>query len=427
MPGALEGIKVFEVSQIVAGPYCGVNLADLGADVVKVEPPGGEGSRQTGGFMPGESKGFHSLNRGKRSLVMNLQSPEVQALVHRIIAGFDVFVINARPGVPERLRVDYETLKQFRPDLVYFENTGFGRSGPSAKRSGSDAVAQAYSGLMAGDGKVDEFGAPEIISATAPADFQAGLAGAMAICAALFHRERTGRGQLVQTSLLQAGLALQGTRVGKLPVLDAETSDKMYQRVLDVRAAGGSYRDQIEARGSLFDQMGRAAFGLYYGGYAVKDGGIILGALTPLNREQMRRALGIDDDPTSDPNFDSMDPESRRLVDVMKDRIRSIMLTKTMDEWTEAFDREGAPVSKVNFPEEMADDPQVTAMGYMLDLEHELTGPERMVGPIVTMSDTPTGTAKSSPPLGRHTDEVLREHGVGDEEIATLRAAGAIA
>ena len=261
MPGALEGIKVFEVSQIVAGPYCGVNLADLGADVVKVEPPGGEGSRQTGGFMPGESKGFHSLNRGKRSLVMNLQSPEVQALVHRIIAGFDVFVINARPGVPERLRVDYETLKQFRPDLVYFENTGFGRSGPSAKRSGSDAVAQAYSGLMAGDGKVDEFGAPEIISATAPADFQAGLAGAMAICAALFHRERTGRGQLVQTSLLQAGLALQGTRVGKLPVLDAETSDKMYQRVLDVRAAGGSYRDQIEARGSLFDQMGRAAFG----------------------------------------------------------------------------------------------------------------------------------------------------------------------
>ena len=192
MPGPLDGIKVFEVSQIVAGPYCGLNLVDLGADVVKVEPPGGEGLRATGGFAPGESKGFHSLNRGKRSLVMDLQSAEAQALAHRLMPGFDVFLINARPGVPERLRVDYETLRAFRPDLIYLENSGFGRRGPSATRSGSDGVAQAYSGLMAGDGKVDEFGAPEIISATRPADHQAGLAGSMAICAALFHRERTG-------------------------------------------------------------------------------------------------------------------------------------------------------------------------------------------------------------------------------------------
>ena len=170
MPGPLAGIKVFEVSQIVAGPYCGLNLVDLGADVIKVEPPGGEGGRQSGGFIPGESKGFHSLNRGKRSLVIDLASPDAQQLVHRIISGFDVFLINARPGVPEHLSVDYETLRKFRPDLIYLENTGFGRHGPLANRSGSDAVAQAYSGLMAGDGKVDEFGAPEIITATAPAD-----------------------------------------------------------------------------------------------------------------------------------------------------------------------------------------------------------------------------------------------------------------
>src|SRR5215210_5816486 len=117
MSGPLHGIKVFEVSQIVAGPYCGLNLVDLGADVIKVEPPGGEGSRATGGFFPGESKGFHALNRGKRSLVMDLQSPDVQALVHRIIANFDVFVINARPGVSEHLCVDYATLCKFRPDL----------------------------------------------------------------------------------------------------------------------------------------------------------------------------------------------------------------------------------------------------------------------------------------------------------------------
>ncbi len=427
MSGALHGIKVFEVSQIVAGPYCGMNLVDLGADVIKVEPPGGEGTRASAGFVPGESKGYHSLNRGKRSLVMDLQSPAAQDVVHRMIASFDVFVINARAGVPEHLRVDYETLRQFRPDLIYFENTGFGRRGPHAQRSGSDAVAQAYSGLMAGDGKVDEFGAPEIISATAPADYHAGLAGAMAICAALFHRERTGHGQYIETSLLQAGLSLQGTRVGRLPAIDAQTSDRMMERVRQVQASGGSYREQIQARGSLFDQMGRAAGRLFYGGYAVKDGGVILGALTPANRDQMRRALGIEDDPTADPEFNSMDPESRRLVDVMLDRIRSIMLGKTMDEWVEIFGREGAPISKVNFPEDMADDPQVEAMGYMIDLDHELTGPGRMVGPIVFMSETPTGSPVPSPPLGRHTDEILGENGIAAEEIARLRKAHAIA
>ncbi|MDA1061405.1 MAG: CoA transferase [Chloroflexi bacterium] len=427
MPGPLAGIKVFEVSQIVAGPYCGLNLADLGADVIKVEPPGGEGSRAAGTFVPGESKNFHALNRGKRSLVIDLKLPEAQALTHRLIAGFDVFLMNARPGVPERLRVDYETLSKFRPDLVYLENSGFGRRGPSATRSGSDAVAQAYSGLMAGDGKVDKFGAPEIISATAPADFQAGLAGSMAICAALFHRGQTGEGQYIETSLLQAGLALQGFRVSKVPALDAQTTDLALARQYEVRDAGGSYREQIEARGSLHDQMGRSAARLFYGGYAVQDGGIILGALTPLNRDQMRRVIGIEDDPTAAPGFDSMDPEQRKLVDLMLERVRGIMLTKTMDEWIEAFEREGAPVSKVQFPEELADDPQVQAMGYMLDIEHELTGPERMVGPIVTMSKTPTGSTQPSPPLGRHTDEVLREHGIADEEIAALRASGAIA
>ena len=428
MPGPLDGIKVFEVSQIVAGPYCGLNLADLGADVIKVEPPGGEGIRQSGGFVPGESKGFHSLNRGKRSLVTDLRNPDAQALVHRIIPGFDVFLINARPGVPERLRVDYETLKQFRPDLIYFENTGFGRGGPSEFRSGSDAVAQAYSGLLAGDGKVDEFGAPEIITATAPADFHAGLGGAMAISAALFHRERTGKGQFIETSRLRAGLALQATRVGKLPALDAQTTDKALERMREAQAAGGSYKELVAARGNLFDQMGRAAARLFYGGYAVKDGGVILGALTPLNRDQMRRAIGIEgDDPTADPDFDSLPPENRKLVDETLERVRAIMMTKTMDEWIEIFDREGAPISKVNWPEDMADDPQVEAMGYMVDLEHELTGPERMVGPIVSMSETPTGTDRPSPPLGRHTDEVLREHGIDDAEIARLREVGAIA
>ena len=426
MGGALDGIKVFEVTQILAGPFCGLNLADLGADVIKVEPPSGDGTRVSAAFAPGESKFFHALNRGKRSLVIDLAHDRGRELVHRIIPSFDVFVINSRPGVPQRLGVDYDTLRQFRPDLVYFENSGFGRSGPSAQRSGSDIVAQAYSGLMAGDAKVDEFGAPQPISATAPADFTAGMAGAMGICAALFHRERTGEGQYLESSLLQVGLAVQSYIVGRVPVYEAMVGDQIRARVREVQSAGGSYQDVLDARGDMFSALGYSAGRLYYGGYVVQDGGIILGALTPANRDQMRRAIGIGDDPTADENFDAFAPDSNARVDEVHERIRAIMLTRTMEEWAERFDAEGAPVAKVNIPDMMSEDPQVQAMGYMIEVEHATTGPELMVGPAVTLAGTPSNNTLASPPLGQHTDEVLHEVGVNDAEIADLRASGAV-
>ncbi len=424
MPGPLAGIKVFEVSQIVAGPYAGQNLADLGAEVVKCEPPEGEGMRVLGAFMPGESKFLHTLNRGKRSLVLDLSNEAGQAAVHRLIADFDVFMINSRPGVPQRLNVDYDTLVQYRPDLIYLENSGYGERGPGASRSGSDIIAQAYSGLMAGDGKVDEYGAPEMITATAPGDYHAGLGSALGVCAALYHRAQTGEGQYISSSLLAAGLNLASGAVSKLPVFDAMVSDVAMARLYEARDRGASYSEQLKAKGNIFEMMGKA-FRLYYGGYSVKDGAIILGALTPANRDQFRRVIGVEDDPTAAEDFDALDPANNAIAEEMLDRVRTIMLTKTMDEWIAAFDAAGAPASKVNHPEEMADDPQVQAMGYMIDIEHELTGPERMVGPIVQMSKTPTGSTMPSPPLGRHTDEILQEHGYSDDEIAALRASGA--
>jgi len=425
MPGPLSGVKVFEVSQIIAGPYCGLNLADLGADVIKVEPPAGEGVRMIGAFMPGESKAFHVWNRGKRSLVIDLQHEQGQQLVHRIIPEFDVFIINARPGVPARLGVDYATLSAIRPDLIYMENTGYGTVGPNKDRSGSDIVAQAYSGLMAGDGKVTEHGAPELITATAPADYVSALAGAMGICAALFQRNVTGKGQYVGTTLLGSALAMQSPVVARLPVVDAVVRAPMEQAIADGRANGSPYADILAERGDTFRLLG-GAFRLYYGGYQAEDGAIILGALTPANRDQVRGVLGIDDDPTSDPEFNALDPANDPIVDRVREQIREIFLTKTTAEWMQALDAAGAPASPVQFPEELADDPQVRALGIMQSFEHELTGPEELVGPILEMPGVDIGSPLPPPPLDRHTDEVLAEVGLSADEIASLRASGAI-
>ena len=219
--GPLDGIRVLEFSQIVAAPVCGVNLSDLGAEVIKVEPPGGEQTRRGGSVVPNESKGFQALNRGKLGLVVDLQDERGRDVIHRLVSDIDVVVINYRLGVAERIGIGYETLAAIRPDLIYWQNTGFGDEGPGAYRAGSDIVSQAYSGFIAGDGKMDDDGAPDYITATALADVTTGFAAAMGISAALFHRERTGEGQFLTTSLLRTGLFMQAGQVMREPVHDA--------------------------------------------------------------------------------------------------------------------------------------------------------------------------------------------------------------
>lgn len=424
MPGPLDGIKVLELTQIIAGPYCGVALADLGAEVVKLESPVGDASRKIGQFAPGESKAFHGLNRGKRGLVVDLSQPAGRAVVHRLIGDFDVFVTNVRPGVAERIGADYETLVQFRHDLIYLDVTGYGDRGPSAQRAGSDLVVQAYSGLLAGDLKVDSTGAPEHITATAPSDYVAALGGAMGVCAALFHRERTGEGQRISTTLLGAGLALQTPWAGDVPVSDSILIDPLRRMMSDMRAEGASYAEMIAARRSRPNQG--KAFRVYYSGYPVKDGAIILGALTPQNRDQIRAALEITDDPIDSPDFNAIGPDADLVAERVEEQIRQKLAGGTMSEWMVRLDAAGAPASPVNWLEDIADDPQVAAMNLMPSIEHPLTGSERQVGPLIEMSKTDTGTTRSSPPLDADTDDILREHGFAEEQIAQLRASGAI-
>ena len=422
--GPLAGIRVLEFSLIVAGPATGINLSDLGADVIKVEPPGGEAIRQSGAVVPNESKAFQGYNRGKRGIIVDLADPRGLEVIERLMPQIDVVTSNYRPGVAERLGIDYESLVRLRPDLVYLEATGFGASGPASSLGGSDIVAQAYSGLMAGDAKVDEHGAPQTISATPVSDYGTALGSAMGICAALFHRERTGEGQLIQASLLRSALFLQANAVMREPVTDAVSAQPMLQAVEEARAAGGSYAAVIGLR-QLARRL-RASMRIFYGGYRARDGGLVLGALTPATRNSIRRILGLEGERSDDPDFDAADPENQAGVEAWLDTVRSRMAERPVAEWIEEFGAAGVPASAVQLPEELADDPQVLAEGMMTELEHSVTGPQRVVGPIVTMSKTPTEARLPAPALGEHTREVLTEFGFARAEVEALEAAGVI-
>ena len=423
MPGPLAGIRVLEFSQIVAGPFAGLSLSDLGADVVKVEPPEGETRRNSAAVVPNEGKYFQSLNRGKRSLTVDLRRPEGQALIHRIIPTFDVVVSNYRHGVAQRLNIDYEALCRYRPNLIYANITGFGDRGPFATRGGSDIVAQAYSGLMAAEAKVDDFGAPMNITGTTIIDRASGLAAAMGVCAALFHRANTGEGQEIHVSLVHTALELQAPTVMREPVHDAVVRDPLLAQFQSLRAAGAKY-DEIaalrKAQGPRF-----ASHRLYYGGYHTHEGALVLGAVTQGNRDAIRAIIGMADG-TDHPDFNAADQANRDRIEAWRSDIQEILLHDSAANWVEKFLEAGVPASVVNFPEEMSDDPHVVASGMMVELEHEITGPQRVVGPIVRMSGTPTVASRAAPVLAGHSREVLLEAGISVETIDELVAAGVV-
>ncbi len=421
--GPLDGIKVLEFTQIIAGPFGCQNLSDMGAEVIKVEPPEGEPWRQFSQFMPGEAKYFQSLNRGKKSLVLSLQDPAAQEIVHRLMPEIDVVVVNYRPDVPARLRIDYDTLSAIRPDLIYVDNTAFGRRGPWSHRPGYDVVVQAVSGLMAGEGKVDPKGAPDPIRSTPIADYGTGLAIAWGVCAALYHRERTGEGQLITSTLLNTALAFQGSIVFDLPVADEMVHARM-ARVHELEAQGATYPELVAAHNPM---RALAAGNIYYRAYSTKDGALAVGALSASLWAKVRKAIGTEFLGMADPEFNPLDPAWQQKAAGAVAEVEAILRSKTTDEWMEIFDREGVPAGPVTFPEDLLDDPQVQANEMIVSLEHELSGPQRQVGPILGMAKTPLAAQGPSPRLGADTDEYVRRAGYGDAEIAKLREQGVIA
>ena len=425
MAGPLDGVRVLEFSQVVAAPFLGCILADLGADVVKVEPPAGDQHRRWGAIVPNEGKRFQSLNRNKRGITIDLSQPGGPALARRLVPHFDVVTQNLRPGAAARYGLDYETLRELRSDLVYCEITGWGHGGPLSDRTATDPTMTAYAGLIAGGGKIGAGGEPLHLAASALADYSAGFSAASGVLAALFHRERTGEGQRVEASLLRSSLAIQDTAVMREPVSDAVMRDQMVEEVRAIRARGGSYEEILAARAGQ-RQSDTAALRGFSHAYRTADGLVMLGAITPRTRALVREALEIDDDRADEPDYDASDPESMAYGDTRTAYIEARFLERTTAEWMESLGAAGVPIAPVQLPEELSDDPQVVAAGHMTEVEHAITGPQRVVAPVVNLSATPTAIRSASPPVGAHTDEVLAEAGLGASEIVALRDEGVI-
>ena len=418
LAGPLEGIRVLEFSQIIAAPFAGMLLADMGADVVKVEPPWGEPWRLIRQFIPLESRQYMAVNRGKRSLPLDLARPEGQKIAHDLARRADVAIVNYRPDVLSKIGLDYETLSAENPRLVYCENTAFGSAGPRSDLPGYDLIVQAMSGLMAAEGKTAD-GVPQHLFSPV-VDISTGLSMAWAVCGALYARERTGRGQRIEASLLSTALALQESRFLRVEAVDREPHSALLQEIADMQALGQPY-SQLQAHYQSYHASRPG--NIYYRIYNTADGVLAVGCLSDRLRQKLLGVLGLRDIRLG-PDYDPDTAEARAFGDRLIAQAEGLFREKTTARWMDILERAGVPAHPLRFTEEMLDDDQVVANEMAVDLEHTLTGQVRMAGPLAKMSGTPLRAEAASPALGEHTDEILGSLGYSAERIRSLKDTG---
>lgn len=419
MNGALAGVRVLDFTEYIAGPYAGQLLADMGAIVTKIEPPQGDFWRLSNSIAPNESRGFIGVNKGKRGVSIDLKAPGAADVIQRAVKQADVLIENYRPGVAERLGVDYQTVSALNPRLIYCENTAFGTVGPYAGRAGFDLVSQAMTGIMAYEGGT---GPPRSIVTTAITDLTSGMFMAFAIASALYQREQTGHGQRIDTSLFGAGVAIQYRPMLSIEADDREARDQLVRDIEDGRSQGKTYDDILGER-----RPGRppGAAGPYYRTYQARDGYMVVACLNNRLRRSVRDVLAVNDPRVDGAEFDvrALDAEEAAQLSA---EIEGIIATKTVAEWVAAFDAVGVPCGPVKLPAELFEDPHVEANNLVVELEHPVVGRIKMANSPIRMSGAETGARTSSPALGQHTREFLAELGYSSAEVELFEAGGVV-
>jgi crotonobetainyl-CoA:carnitine CoA-transferase CaiB-like acyl-CoA transferase len=414
MPGPYENLRVVEFGRFIAAPYCGQLFADGGADVIKVEPLVGDDARHNGTRLSAtEARQFLNKNRGKRSIAVDLGDEGIRALMQRLTASADVVLTNFRPGQAERLGLDYPQLVRANPRLIYAENTAFGKQGAMSSKAGMDILLQAYAGIASPTADGPRMNGEPII------DYTAALLMAWGIASALYHREKTGKGQALDVSLLQAALVIQNNSMNHVDAVD-EWRGEFVEYLKEAFSRGDTLATVIAHRETLKPQIAPPYYGLFQtenGFLAVTAGGLGL-------RRKVAKILGIDDPGLADLKFDPEDVEV--YTRTIRQQVVASLGTKTTAEWQQIFEADGVPAGTVNFREQVLDDSQCWENEYLVRLEHEEVGGMTVVAPPVKFSETPLSVRGPTPTLGKHTRDVLFELGLTDANIDALVASGKI-
>ncbi|WP_432663292.1 CaiB/BaiF CoA-transferase family protein [Wukongibacter baidiensis] len=395
MEKALEGVRILDLTRVLAGPYCTMVLADLGADVIKVEMPDkGDDSRQFGPYVNGESAYFMSINRNKRSITMNLKKEESKEQFLKLVEEADVVVENYRPGTMEKLGLGYEKLKEVNPKIIYAASSGFGHSGPYSQRPAYDGVVQAMGGIMSITGA--KGGKPTRVGPSV-GDITAGLFTAIGILGALNYRNQTGVGQKVDVAMLDCQVAILENAIARY-----------FATGVSPKPAGNKHSSIVP-----------------FEPFETSDGEIMIAAgndslWKKLCKEMEREDLAEDEkfitNPLRSENYDELRP-------LVAERI----VLKSTDEWQKILDKAGVPNGPINNIERVVNDPQVLAREMLVEVEHSKAGKMQIPGMPIKMSVTQGTIRTAAPLLGEHTDEVLKSlNGLTDDQIQELRDKGAI-
>ncbi len=390
----LQGIKIIDLTRAVSGPFCTMNLADLGAEVIKVEPPEGDESRTWGPYVNGESAFYMSINRGKQSMALNLKEKEAQDIVKELVKTADVLVENYRPGVIDRLGLGYDTLKEINPRLVFASISGFGQTGPFRDKPAYDMIVQSMGGIVSITGSA---GGEPVRVGPSVSDLLAGLYTAFAIMTALYARTVTGLGQRIDMSMLDCLVSFLENAIARY----------FYS-------------------GTMPQPMGNRHSGIApFQSYAVSNGTFVICAANQRLWGKVCKVMGkeeLENDERFCTNVKRVDntPELDKIF-------LPLFAAKTGEEWVEAFEKEGVPCTMINNMGQVVTNPQVLAREMIIEMAHPIADKIKMAGIPLKLSETPAKITTPPPYLGQHTENILSQIlGMDKENIDRLKEVGVV-